>query len=76
MKNLGPLHFFLGLEALYSSTGLYLNQNKYTMDLLFRTKFQDVKPISSLAQADKKLSLYDGEPISDPTEFRSIVGAL
>jgi hypothetical protein len=76
MKDLGPLHYFLGLEAVYSTTGLHLTQTKYTMDLLFRTKFQDVKPISSPATACKKLSLYDGDPLSDPTEFRSVVGAL
>uniref|UniRef100_A0A2N9ILA5 Uncharacterized protein n=1 Tax=Fagus sylvatica TaxID=28930 RepID=A0A2N9ILA5_FAGSY len=52
MKDLGPLHYFLGLEAVYSTTGLHLTQTKYTMDLLFRTKFQDVKPISSPATAD------------------------
>ena len=47
MKELGPLHFFLGLEAIYSSSGLYLTQTKYTVDLLHCAKFQDVKPISS-----------------------------
>lgn len=48
-KDLGPLHFFLGLEAVYSSNGLFLTQTKYTMDLSYHTKFWDVKPISSPA---------------------------
>jgi hypothetical protein len=69
MKDLGPLHYFLGLEVVYSSTSLYLTQTKYTMDLLFRINFQDVKPISSPTRAGKKLSLYDGDLLSDPTEF-------
>ena len=76
MKDLGLLHFFLGLEAIYSFGGLYLTQTKYTMDLLHRTKFQDVKPISSLTHNGQKLSLYDGEPLPDPTEYRSVVGVL
>ena len=76
MKDLGLLHFFLGLEAIYSFGGLYLTQTKYTMDLLHRTKFQDVKPISSPAHTGQKLSLYDGDPLPDPTEYRSVVGAL
>ena len=76
MKDLGLLHFFLGFEAIYSFGGLYLTQTKYTMDLLHRTKFQDVNPISSLAHTGQKLSLYDGEPLPDPTEYRSVVGVL
>ena len=28
MKDLGLLHFFLGLEAIYNSSGLYLTQKK------------------------------------------------
>lgn len=76
MKDLGPLHFFLGIEAMYDSGGLYLTQTKYIMDLLHRTKFQDVKPISSPAQSGQKLSMYDGDSIPDPSEYRSVVGAL
>ena len=76
MKDLGLLHFFLGLEAIYSFGGLYLTQTKYTMDLLHHTKIQDVKPISSPAHTGQKLSLYDGDPLPDPTEYRSVVGAL
>ena len=46
------------------------------MDLLFCTKFQDVKPLSSLAPSGKKLSLFDGDPLQDPKEYQSVVGAL
>lgn len=73
MKDLGPLHYFLGLEA---NGDLSLSQTKYIVDLLHRTKFADVKLVSTPSQTGKKLSLYDGEPLSDLTEYRSVVGAL
>lgn len=76
MKDLGPLYFFLGIEAMYHSDGLYLTQAKYAMDLLIHTKFQDVKLMSSPVHSGKKLSLHDGEPLMDPSEYRSVVGAL
>uniref|UniRef100_A0A2N9FHB2 Reverse transcriptase Ty1/copia-type domain-containing protein n=1 Tax=Fagus sylvatica TaxID=28930 RepID=A0A2N9FHB2_FAGSY len=46
------------------------------MDLLFCTKFQDVKPVSTPAQTGKKLSLHDGDPLQNLEEYHSIVGAL
>ncbi|KAM1855940.1 hypothetical protein ACFX14_006232 [Malus domestica] len=36
----------------------------------------DRKPVSTPAINGKRLSLYDGEPLPDITEFRSVVGAL
>ena len=46
------------------------------MDLLSRTKFQDVKPVSTPAQTGKKPSLHDGDPLQNLEEYRSIVRAL
>jgi hypothetical protein len=34
MKNLGPLTYFLGLEVHTDSSGIFLNQRKYTQDLI------------------------------------------
>ena len=34
MMNLGPLTYFLGLEVHTDSTGIFLNQHKYTQDLI------------------------------------------
>ncbi|KAM1791281.1 hypothetical protein ACFX12_035264 [Malus domestica] len=36
----------------------------------------DCKPVSTPAVSGKRLSLYDGEPLQDITEFMSVVGAL
>lgn len=34
LKDLGALKYFLGLEIARSSTGIYLNRRKYTLDIL------------------------------------------
>nr|CAN71469.1 hypothetical protein VITISV_038993 [Vitis vinifera] len=59
-----------------SSSQLDLSQTKYTLDLLTRTHMQDSKPCPTPLASGSKLSAYDGAPLSDATEYRSIVGAL
>lgn len=76
MKDLGDPHFFLGIEAKRTSTALVLTQTKYTSDPLTRTHMQDSKTCPTPLASGSKLSAYDGAPLSDATEYRSIVGAL
>lgn len=47
MKDLGHLHYFLGVEVTYSSSGLYLTQSKYAHQLLERHGFLVSKPVST-----------------------------
>ncbi|KAK9093200.1 hypothetical protein Syun_028111 [Stephania yunnanensis] len=76
LKSLGDVDFFLGFEVHRDSTGLYLSQHKYILDLLKRTNLLDSKPMSSPYSVGVKLSATDGIPFSDPTLYKSTLGAL
>ncbi|RVW67847.1 Retrovirus-related Pol polyprotein from transposon RE1 [Vitis vinifera] len=78
MKDLGPLGYFLGIQASRDSFGLHLRQSKYIGDLLHRTKMAGAKPASSPCTTGLKLSTHVGEPLtaSQITEYRQTVGAL
>ena len=76
MKDLGHLHYFLGLEAPFTKEGFYLTQAKYAFDLLKRLKMKHAKPYTTPAITSKKMQPSDGDPLEDPTEYRSVVGAL
>ncbi|KAF7143314.1 hypothetical protein RHSIM_Rhsim05G0196600 [Rhododendron simsii] len=76
MKDLGDLHYFLGIEAKRTPQGLHFSQSKYALSLLSRTTMLEAKPCSTPVPAGSKLSLHDGEPLSDPSYYRQIVGAL
>ncbi|XP_043721001.1 uncharacterized mitochondrial protein AtMg00810-like [Telopea speciosissima] len=76
MSDLGDLHYFLGIEAKRNSQGMLLPQTKYALDLLKRTGMTTCRPINSPVATGNKLSSYQGEPLSDPHEYRQIVGAL
>uniref|UniRef100_A0A2N9F269 Reverse transcriptase Ty1/copia-type domain-containing protein n=1 Tax=Fagus sylvatica TaxID=28930 RepID=A0A2N9F269_FAGSY len=75
MKDLGPLHYFLSIEVLPFSGGLFLSQQKYARDLIARSSMSGCNPIGTpLAQ---KHNLRRDDPILvDATNYHSIVGAL
>lgn len=76
MKHLGPVNYFLGLQITWTSSHMIINQQKYILDLLQRTGFLHSKPLSTPVISGQKLSLHDGDPLLDTTEFRQVVGAL
>jgi hypothetical protein len=76
LKDLGRLHFFLGVEATWTTDGLHLSQQRYISDILSKTNMTLTKPISSPMSTSTTLSKLDGTSISDPTLYRSTVGSL
>ena len=76
MKDLGDLHYFLDVQVTHSSAGLFLFQYKYTSNLLRKFHMDTCKPVRTPSAARTTLSLSNGELLIDPTECRSMVGAL
>ncbi|KAK1610562.1 hypothetical protein QYE76_034235 [Lolium multiflorum] len=78
VKDLGTLHYFLGLEVSRSSAGLSLTQHKYSLDLLRRAGMLECKHASTPMSATDRLSAFDGDLLTsdDATEYRNIVGGL
>jgi hypothetical protein len=76
MKDLGPLHHFLGITAERRPHGLFLHQRQYAIDILERAGMSDYKPCSTPVDTQVKLSEADGPPVADATSYRSLTGAL
>jgi transposase InsO family protein len=76
VKDLGPLSYFLGIQVTRTPDGLHLCQSKYVADLLAKARMTDAKPVNSPCASGSKLSRFDGAPLLDFSEYRSIVGAL
>ncbi|XP_019053099.1 PREDICTED: uncharacterized protein LOC109114615 [Nelumbo nucifera] len=76
LKDLGPLHYFLGIEFHRDAFELILSQRKYILDHLLKINLAAAKPVSSSMATSFQLSRFTREPLSDSTQYRSIVGAL
>ncbi|XP_026458451.1 uncharacterized protein LOC113358957 [Papaver somniferum] len=75
IKYLAPINYFLGLEV-KRDTSLFLSQTRYEVDLLKNFHMESVKPCPTPIAASTKLSKDDGILLDNPTDYRSLVGAL
>uniref|UniRef100_A0A6J0PEB8 Uncharacterized protein LOC109505414 n=1 Tax=Elaeis guineensis var. tenera TaxID=51953 RepID=A0A6J0PEB8_ELAGV len=76
VKDLDPLHYFFGIEAVSNSYGLHLTQSKYIHDVLTHCAILDCKPLCTPIVAGSYLSLFDGDLFDNPSLYRSVVGSL
>ncbi|KAJ9567043.1 hypothetical protein OSB04_003009 [Centaurea solstitialis] len=75
MTDLGALNYFLGISAIRSPAGLFLSQQQYATELLERANMTTCNPCRTPAEPVHKLDA-SGPPVSDPTLYRSLAGAL
>ncbi|XP_021856709.2 uncharacterized mitochondrial protein AtMg00810-like [Spinacia oleracea] len=76
MKYLGELSYFLGLEVFRSSSGFFVSQRKYALDLLNEHQMVDVKPVQLPMESNLKLTTDKGELLPSPTPYQRLLGRL
>ncbi|GAU27524.1 hypothetical protein TSUD_147180 [Trifolium subterraneum] len=76
MKDLGVLKYFLGLELARGSSGMFICQQKYTLDILDECGILGCKPSAFPMEQNHRLALATGPPFSDPSRYRRLVGRL
>nr|GEV36524.1 retrovirus-related Pol polyprotein from transposon TNT 1-94 [Tanacetum cinerariifolium] len=76
MSLMGEMKFFLGLQIHQSPSGIFINQAKYTLEILHKhgmDKGQSIgTPMATKPKLDADLS---GNPV-DQTDYRSKIGSL
>eukprot|EP00253_Pinus_taeda_P011501 PITA_11501 len=76
MKDIGLMHYFLGLEVWQEKGHFFLGQGKYIVDILSRFHMEDCRPMSTPMITNwKKLHASDSELV-DPTLYRQLIGSL
>lgn len=76
LKDLGNLHFFLGLHITQTSKGLFLNQSKYAHDLLLKHNMLSTTPAKTACAPNLRLVPAEGSLFANPHVYRGMVGSL
>ncbi|GJR67950.1 ribonuclease H-like domain-containing protein [Tanacetum coccineum] len=75
MTDLGALNYFLWISVTRDSTGIFLSQKKYALELLDRAHMANCNLTRTPVDTESKLG-SDRDPISDPTLYRSLASGL
>jgi histone deacetylase 1/2 len=71
LKDLGDLHYFLGIEVAKKRDDLVLSQSRYAHDILARSRMDKCKAVDTPLPSTQKLSIRDGDTLGpeDSTKF-------
>lgn len=75
LKDLGLLHYFLGIEVLHTPIGIILSQEKYAKDILTKTRMMEAWYLNT-PMSVTTIENANGNDKIDPYEYRSVVRSL
>ena len=61
MKDLGVLKYFMGIKVAKNSTGIFLCQRKYALDIISEAGLFGAKPVATPLEQNHHLSLAAGQ---------------
>lgn len=76
MKDLGLMHYFLGLEVYQDDSQIFITQTKYVNDLLHKFGMDDCTAIITRIAHGEYLTKEDGAIAIDVHTYKSILGEL
>ena len=76
MKDLGMMHYFLGMEVWKSADGIFLGQGKYAIEILKRFGMMDYKAMTTTMASNLKLLSDASSEIVDAMMYCLMIGSL
>ncbi|KAL0349510.1 UNVERIFIED_CONTAM: Retrovirus-related Pol polyprotein from transposon RE1 [Sesamum radiatum] len=76
IKDLGPAHYFLGLENTRCTAGTSITQHKYVRDIIQDSGLTTCKPANTPLPIGVNLSAHHTDRLPDPGPYRCLVGRL
>ena len=76
MKDLGEIHYCLGLEIWREGSKTMVTQSKYTREIMERFNMSESKVVSTPLEQNVKLSSLDETKEENGVLYRQLVGSL
>ena len=76
MKDLGLMHYFLGLEVWQNSEGIFIKQGKYVVENLKIFDMLECKAMATPMDTNLKLLADESSEWVDVIQYRQIIGSL
>ena len=76
MKDLGMMHYFLGMEVWKSADGISLGQGKYAVEILKRFRMMDCNAMATPMESNLKLLSDASSEMVDATMYRQMICSL
>ena len=76
IKDLGDVGFFLGVQMIRTSTGLFLSQRQYVLDLLDRVGMSDCHHVATPMATRAFLHQDDSAHFTDVKLYEQVMGSL
>ncbi|GJW01069.1 ribonuclease H-like domain-containing protein [Tanacetum coccineum] len=75
ITDLGSINYVLGISVTRDSSGMCLSQRKYDVEILERAHMVNCNSSRTPVDTESELG-EDGDPVFDPTLYRSLEGSL
>jgi hypothetical protein len=76
MKDVEPMHYFLGLEVWQRSGEIFLKQGKYTLEILKRFRIEHSRLMATSMVTNLKKIDSSALELADPRQYRQLIGSL
>jgi hypothetical protein len=76
MKDIGLMHYFLGLEVWKISREIFLGQGKYIVEILRRFRMEDCRPMATPMVTNLKKVVTSDSELVDHRIYMQLIGSL
>ena len=76
VKDLHDLQYFLGIKVIQTPVGILISQRHYVLNLLYKFRMTECKPVSTPLDRNLKLDVDSGTKKCKPTQYHQLISSL